>query len=158
MKSLWKTPVDIDLLNSSHPKTIHHSLGIRITQVGPDYLEGTMPVDPRTHQPMGLLHGGASAVLAESLGSIASILVAGLREKTCVGIELNLSHLRGVSQGEVTARATPIRLGQSIHVWEIKIWDSSDPERKTTCISRLTVLIKDLPALPNNSGSKPSPA
>ena len=143
MKSIWKTDVDIQTLNAKSSKTIHHSLGIQITEIGPDYLQGTMPVDERTHQPAGLLHGGASAVLAESLGSIASLLVAGPLEKSCVGIELNLSHLRGVRSGQVTGRATPIRAGQSLHVWEIKIWDSSDAERKPICISRLTVMVRD---------------
>jgi 1,4-dihydroxy-2-naphthoyl-CoA hydrolase len=143
MNPIWKSSVGIEVLNQNNHNTIHHSLGIKITELGPDYLVGTMPVDERTHQPAGLLHGGASAVLAESLGSIASLLVAGIQNKTCVGIELNLSHLRGVRSGEVTGQATPIRLGQSLHVWEIKIWDSSDPERKLTCVSRLTVMIRD---------------
>ncbi len=144
MATLWKHPVKIQDLNQNTVKTIHDSLGIVVTEIGPDYLEGTMPVDERTHQPAGLLHGGASAVLAESLGSIASILVVGHQTKTCVGIELNLSHLRGIRTGQVTGRATPIRLGKSLHVWEIKIWDSSDPEQNLICISRLSVMIREL--------------
>ena len=151
MTTLWKHAVDIKALNQNNEKIIHGALGIAVTAIGPDYLEGTMPVDHRTHQPAGLLHGGASAVLAESLGSIASVMVAGIHEKTCVGIELNLSHLRGIRSGEVTGRATPIRIGQSIHVWEIKIWDSADPERNPICISRLTVMVRDRQSSPNSA-------
>ncbi len=148
MTTLWKNPVDLQFLNQKNDQTIHGALGIVITQIGPDYLEGTMPVDQRTHQPAGLLHGGASAVLAESLGSIASLLVVGIGEKTCVGTELNLSHLRGIRSGEVTGRVTPIRVGQSIHVWEIKIWDSADVDHKLICIARLSVMTR---------GRRPSP-
>ena len=144
MKAIWKSAVELSSVNHGHRKTIHDALGIQITEIGPDFVQGTMPVDDRTHQPAGLLHGGASGVLAESLGSIASFLVAGSEKKTCVGIELNLSHLRGVRSGEVTGRATPIRLGQSLHVWSIQLWDSSDLERKPICVGRLTVMVRDL--------------
>jgi 1,4-dihydroxy-2-naphthoyl-CoA hydrolase len=142
MKSIWKTQAAPQDLNANLEHTIHRSLGIVVSEVGPDYLEAQMPVDSRTHQPRGLLHGGASAVLAESLGSIGSFLVAGAEQKTCVGIELNISHLRGVATGQVTGRATPIRLGKTLHVWEIQIWNSADPEKKPIAVSRLTVLIQ----------------
>lgn len=147
MKSIWKSRLDVQVINQTRRKTIHDALGIVITEVGTDYLEGKMPVDERTHQPAGLLHGGASGVLAESLGSIASLMVVGVQgsqpEKTCVGIELNLSHLKGVREGEVVGRATPLRLGKSLHVWEIKIRETLDPASALVCVGRLTVMVRD---------------
>jgi 1,4-dihydroxy-2-naphthoyl-CoA hydrolase len=134
---IWKTEPDLTVLNSMQDKTIHGPLGIVFTAVGPDWLEATMPVDARTHQPAGLLHGGASVVLAESLGSVAAMFSAGGQARV-VGIEVSASHLRAVRSGVVTGRASPIRIGTSVHVWEIKIRDEQD---RPVCVSRLTVMV-----------------
>ncbi|MEO5970318.1 MAG: hotdog fold thioesterase [Bdellovibrionia bacterium] len=143
---IWKSPVTIEELEKWNANTIHESLGIRFLSVGDDFLEASMPVDHRTKQAAGLLHGGASVVLAESLGSIASALVVGPRDKTCVGIEINASHLGSAESGSVIGRVTPIRLGKSLHVWNIEIHKAgtTSEKPKMICHSRLTVMIRDL--------------
>lgn len=118
--------------------TIAEVIGIEFSEVGPDYLKARMPVDQRTHQPYGLLHGGASCVLAETLGSVASALVIDQSRNMCVGLEINANHIRGVRSGYVTGTASPIHIGASTHVWDIRIVDDRD---KLVCISRLTVAI-----------------
>jgi uncharacterized protein (TIGR00369 family) len=143
---IWKQLCSIEQLNSfmtkAHPhKTILHTLGIQYTKIGDNYLEATMPVDHRTHQPYGILHGGASVVLAESLGSFASVLVAGA-DHLVVGIEVSASHLRSVKSGSVTGRATPLRLGKSLHVWEINIHETGKEDDGLVCHSKLTVMVK----------------
>ncbi|TPE46324.1 PaaI family thioesterase [Pontibacter mangrovi] len=115
-------------------------LGIEITEVGADYLCGKMPVDQRTHQPMGLLHGGASVVLAESLASMGAALQVDLTKKACVGLEINANHLRSAREGWVYGKATPIHVGRSTQVWETRI---TDEEGALVCISRMTVAIID---------------
>ena len=119
-------------------ETMGEHIGIAFTDVGPDYIKATMPVDARTRQPYGLLHGGASCVLAETLGSVASALVIDPEKFICVGLEINANHVRGVREGHVTGIATPLHLGASTHVWDIKIYNESD---KLVCVSRLTVAI-----------------
>lgn len=121
-----------------HTMTEH--LGIYFTEVGDNYLKGKMPVDERTKQPYGLLHGGASCVLAETLGSVASAMVIDHKKFRCVGIEINANHVRGAKQGYVTGVASPLHLGSSTHVWDIKIYDEDE---KLICVSRLTVAIID---------------
>lgn len=118
--------------------TIAEQIGIEFTEIGPDFLKGRMPVDHRTHQPYGLLHGGASCVLAETLGSVASALVIDQSKFICVGLEINANHIRGVRTGFVTGTASPIHIGATTHVWDIKILDEKE---KLVCISRLTVAI-----------------
>jgi 1,4-dihydroxy-2-naphthoyl-CoA hydrolase len=118
--------------------TLAETIGLEFTEVGPDYLRGTMPVDHRTIQPYGLLHGGASCVLAETLGSVGSAYVVDHSKFYCVGLEINANHLRGVKSGIVTGTARPLHLGASTHVWEIKI---EDERGKLICVSRLTVMI-----------------
>ena len=113
-------------------------LGIEFSEIGDDFLSATMPVDNRTNQPYGLLHGGASVVLAETVGSVASHLVVDSSQFMAVGLEVNANHLRGVKSGFVTGTARPVHLGASTHVWEIRITDDSG---KMNCISRLTVAI-----------------
>ena len=113
-------------------------LGIEFTEVGDDYIKATMPVNERTKQPHGLLHGGANVVLAESLGSIASVLCLNLEEKNCVGLEINANHVRSAKEGFVTAIASPLHLGGTTHVWDIKIYDEKE---KLICVSRLTVVV-----------------
>ena len=123
--------------------TIHDSLGIQFTELGEDFISATMPVDGRTKQPVGLLHGGASVVLAESLGSTASFLAAA-DGATPVGIEVNANHLRPARQGTVTGTARPIHLGRTLHVWGIEVVDEAG---RKLCTARLTVFVQD-PAKP----------
>ncbi len=119
-------------------RTMGDYIGIELTEVGADYLEARMPVDHRTKQPYGLLHGGASCVLAETIGSIASSLVIDQEKFICVGLEINANHVRSAREGFVTGTATPLHLGSTTHVWDIKI---KDEKEKLVCISRLTVAI-----------------
>lgn len=151
---IWKITPTLEQLNQISQGSIHDSLGIEFTEVGESYLEAKMPVDSRTHNPVGILHGGASVVLAESLGSIASILVTGLgtgpvtglaagpKEFRAVGLEINASHLRSVKTGTVYGRATPVRIGKTIHVWNIQVRESENLDSPTVCICRLTVMIQ----------------
>lgn len=118
--------------------TMGDYIGIELTEVGTDYLKARMPVDHRTKQPYGLLHGGASCVLAETIGSIASSLVIDQEKFICVGLEINANHVRSAREGFVTGIATPLHLGSTTHVWDIKIKDEKD---KLVCISRHTVAI-----------------
>jgi 1,4-dihydroxy-2-naphthoyl-CoA hydrolase len=118
--------------------TLAEQIGLEFTEVGPDYLRGTMPVDHRTHQPYGLLHGGASCVLAETIGSVASAYVVDHSKFYCVGLEINANHVRGVRSGIVTGTARPLHLGANTHVWDIKI---EDDRGKLVCVCRLTVMI-----------------
>ncbi len=116
-------------------------LGIIITAIGDNYIEARMPVDKRTHQPMGLLHGGASVALAESLGSFGAFLCVNPEEKSCVGLEINANHIRSVREGFVIGRATPKHIGKTTQVWEITV---STEEGKLVCVSRLTVQVLDI--------------
>lgn len=118
--------------------TLDNHLGIELTEIGPDFLKATMPVDHRTKQPYGLLHGGASLVLAETLGSFGAAMVIDLNEFICVGQEINANHLRSVRSGFVTGISKPIHIGSSSQVWDIKIYD--DQER-IICVSRITVAV-----------------
>ncbi|ALN61381.1 putative thioesterase [Lysobacter antibioticus] len=128
-------------LNQLSRNTAMEPLGIVFTEIGPDYVRGTMPVDARTHQPYGLLHGGASVLLAETLGSSAANLSVP-EGKMCVGIEINANHVRGVRSGTVTGTARPVHVGASTQVWEIRIEDEAG---KLACISRLTLAVVPKP-------------
>jgi len=137
--SIWKNDRDLAEVNrQSKDTTIMGFLGIEITEQGDDYLRGTLPVDHRTHQPMGILHGGASVVLAESLGSMACSMCLDLSREYCVGLDINANHIRAVRTGVVTGTAKPIHIGRSTHVWEITIVDE---QQRTVCVSRLTMAI-----------------
>lgn len=118
--------------------TMGDALGMRFSEIGDRFLKMTMPVDERTKQPYGLLHGGASVALAETLGSVASALVVDHERFYCVGLEINANHVRSAREGFVTGTCTPIHLGSSTHVWDIKIHDESG---RLCCVSRLTVAI-----------------
>jgi 1,4-dihydroxy-2-naphthoyl-CoA hydrolase len=118
--------------------TMSEHLGIQWTEIGKDFLKAKMPVDHRTIQPYGLLHGGASCTLAETIGSVASAMVIDHSKFYCVGLEINANHVRGVKEGFVTGVATPLHLGSTTHVWDIKIYDDRE---KLVCVSRLTVAI-----------------
>jgi 1,4-dihydroxy-2-naphthoyl-CoA hydrolase len=115
-------------------------LGIEFTAFGDDFLRGTMPVEPRTHQPMGYLHGGASVALAETLGSVAANFVVDSAKYRCLGQEINANHIRPVSDGLVTGTARAIHVGARSHVWGIEI---RDPRERLVCISRLTIAVVD---------------
>lgn len=136
--SLWKTQPDIDQLNARQANTIGEVLDIRFEAFSDDSLSASMVVDHRTHQPFGLLHGGASVVLAETVGSMASYLCIDTSRFYCVGLEINANHLRGVRSGRVTATARPVHIGRSTHVWDIRL---STEDGKASCISRLTIAV-----------------
>lgn len=139
---IWKIKPTIDLLINTFPnKSIGDHIGIEFTEVGDDYLTARMPVDHRTTQPMGLLHGGASCVLAESLGSIGGSFCVDLTKQIVVGLEINANHIRGVRDGFVYGTARPIHIGKSTQVWEIKIVNES---KQLVCVSRLTLAVKDI--------------
>lgn len=138
MSRLWFGDADVNDLNNRPNNHIGGLLGIVFTELGDDYLKATMPVDARTHQPFGILHGGASVVLAESLGSIASWLIIDQDKYMAVGLEVNANHLRPVKSGLVTGICTPIHIGGKTHIWDIKIYDERG---KMNCVSRLTVAV-----------------
>ena len=137
---IWHKLIDLKTLNELHRNTMQEFVGIEFTDIGDDYIKARMPVNERTKQPHGLLHGGANVVLAESLGSIACVLSIDSEIKTCVGLEVNANHLRAVRSGFVHGIAKPIHIGRSTQVWEIKIYDDNN---KLTCIARLTNAILD---------------
>ncbi|MGE3728806.1 MAG: hotdog fold thioesterase [Candidatus Sericytochromatia bacterium] len=134
--------LDLNELNFWMKNTAAESLGIECVATGNDWIEARMPVDHRTHQPAGLLHGGASVLLAETLGSVAGTLCVDRTSQAVVGVEINANHLRSVSEGFVYGRVAPLHLGRSTQVWEIRIRDSAD---KLICISRLTIAVIQKP-------------
>ena len=135
---IWFAGVDLEALNIRHARDINGCLGIEITAYGPDWLEGRMPVDARTRQPMGILHGGASVVLAETLASVAANLCVDRDKAYCVGQEVNANHLRSTSDGYVTGVAKPFHLGRTSQVWGIEI---RDDQGRPTCVARLTIAV-----------------
>lgn len=137
--SIWKQKYSLEELNDRYDNSLARNLGIELTEIGDDYIIGTMPVDDRTRQPYGILHGGASVVLAESLGSLAGNLTVEA-DKVCVGLEINANHLAKTWEGKVEAIARPIHIGRSTQVWEIKLKNDSG---KLTCVSRLTLAVID---------------
>ena len=138
VESIWRRPIDIEKLNDTEKIVMPGYLGILITEVGPDYLCGTMPVDDRTRQPYGVLHGGASVVLAETLGSIAGYFCLEDQNTACVGLAINSNHIRSVASGLVTGRATPYHIGRTTHVWNIEIVNEAG---KLVNVSRLTLAV-----------------
>jgi len=139
--AIWRETPDLDRINAAQKNTIADLLDIRFESFTDDSVTGSMPVDSRTHQPYGLLHGGASVVLAESIGSMASALCIDTSKFYCVGLEVNANHLRGLRSGRVTAIARPVHLGRTTHVWDIRLHGE---DGKTSCISRLTVAVVPL--------------
>jgi 1,4-dihydroxy-2-naphthoyl-CoA hydrolase len=135
--SIWFHRPTLAQLNAPAP-TLDRHLGIEYIEVGEDYLKATMPVDYRTHQPMGLLHGGASVALAETMGSAGAFLCVDSSAFNVVGLEINANHVRAVRSGLVTGIAKPIHMGRTTQLWEIRITDEAD---KLVCISRLTVAV-----------------
>jgi 1,4-dihydroxy-2-naphthoyl-CoA hydrolase len=135
--SIWNSETTVEALNEASDNTLVRHLGIEFTEIGEDSISATMPVDHRTQQPMGILHGGASVSLAETVGSTAAAMAA--REGYyVVGLDINANHIRSVREGLVSATAKPVHIGSSTQVWEIIITDDQD---KTTCVSRLTMAV-----------------
>jgi uncharacterized protein (TIGR00369 family) len=134
----FRAPVSIDALNELSRGTLIEHLGIVFTEAGEDWVRATMPVDPHTRQPYGLLHGGASVVLAETLGSSAGNLCLDTREQMAVGLEINANHLRAVREGTVTGTARALHVGRTTQVWEIRI---EDGRGRAVCVSRLTLAV-----------------
>jgi uncharacterized protein (TIGR00369 family) len=139
--SIWKRQPDLDSLHSNRKNTISELLDIRFESFDEQSITASMPVDARTHQPYGLLHGGASVVLAETLGSMASYHCIDTSRFYCVGLEVNANHLRALRSGRVTGVCRPVHLGRSTHVWDIRLHGE---DGKPSCISRLTVAIVPL--------------
>ena len=137
--SIWfHKELSIEDLSGIGANTMAEFLGLKWIEIGPDFLKLSMPVNDSTRQPYGFLHGGASCVLAETIGSVGSALVIDRDNYYCVGLEINANHLKSVSEGNVTAVAQPLHLGKSTHVWDIKIYDERE---NLFCVSRLTVAI-----------------
>ncbi|MCK1788226.1 MULTISPECIES: hotdog fold thioesterase [Pseudomonas] len=139
--SLWRTQPDIEQLNAQQKNTIGELLDIRFESFDEESLTASMVVDHRTHQPYGLLHGGASVVLAESVGSVAAYLCIDTSKFYCVGLEVNANHLRGVRSGRVTAVAKAIHIGRTTQVWDIRL---TNDDGKSSCVSRLTMAVVPL--------------
>ncbi len=139
-KPIWQRPLTLEGINAWGRVNMIDHLDITFTEIGDDYLKATMPVDHRTTQPLGLLHGGASVVLAETLGSTAATLCVDVEKQYCVGIEINANHLRGVRQGTVTGTARPVHIGRRTQVWQIHIHDEGD---RLVAVSRLTLAVLD---------------
>lgn len=138
MTAIWFATPDIADMNRQMENTACSNLGIRITEVGDNWVKGTMPADERTFQPVGLVHGGANVLFAETLGSMAANLVLDNSKEYAVGQEINANHLRGVRSGELSGIATIVHRGRSSQVWEIRIVND---EGKLSCISRLTMAV-----------------
>lgn len=135
---IWRTEPTLELINSFAENTMAGHLGIEFTEIGADYLSAKMPVDARTHQPFGLLHGGASATLAETLGSIGGAFCTDVATRYVVGLELNCNHIRSARDGYVHGTARPIHLGGTTQVWDIRIVTE---DGKLVCVSRLTLAV-----------------
>jgi 1,4-dihydroxy-2-naphthoyl-CoA hydrolase len=137
-KPIWRIQATPEQLIQRSSNTLAEHLGIRVTEIGPDYLRATMPVNSQTHQPHGILHGGASVALAETVGSLAANLCVDVTKYVCVGQEINANHVRSVASGLVTGTARPYHVGGRSQVWGIEIHDEN---YKLVCISRLTMAV-----------------
>jgi 1,4-dihydroxy-2-naphthoyl-CoA hydrolase len=137
-KPIWRVQATPEQLVERGRNTLSEYLGIRVTEIGPDYLRATMPVNSHTHQPSGILHGGASVALAETVGSLAANLCVDFEKYVCVGQEINANHVRSAASGLVTGTARPFHIGGRSQVWGIEIRDESD---RLVCVSRLTMAV-----------------
>ena len=135
---IWFTPVNIEQLQQVGKNTMSSHLGIEIVEIGDDFIKAKMPVDERTRQPYGILHGGASVALAETIGSYGSHLIIDNTKYQSVGLEINANHIRKAYSGYVTGIAKPIHTGKTTHIWGIEIFNENN---QLICISRLTVAI-----------------
>ena len=137
---MFSPEISVDSLNEFSKGCMVSHVGIEFTEVGKEYLVAKMPVDDRTRQPLGLLHGGANVVLAETLGSVAASLLLNPAEKYAVGLEINANHLKSARTGYVFGKCSPIHIGKGTHVWEIRI---TNEDEKLICVSRITMAILD---------------
>lgn len=140
--SIWRSVLPLETLNAGGAGTLMGPLGIEFTEIGEDFVRGTMPVDARTHQPYGLLHGGASVALAETLGSMGANMCVDSSRYLCVGQEINANHLKSVRSGRVTGTARPLHVGMRSQVWSIDIVNEAGA---LVCVSRLTVAVIQRP-------------
>jgi 1,4-dihydroxy-2-naphthoyl-CoA hydrolase len=138
--SIFKEGITLEELNRQSRNTMVEHIGIEFTAIGPDFLEAKMPVDARTHQPFGLLHGGASVALAETLGSMAAACCIDLSRQFCVGLDINANHVKGATSGYVKGITKPVHIGKKTQVWEIRITNERD---ELVCISRITMAVLD---------------
>lgn len=138
--ALFNPNVTTETLNKMSVNTMVTHLGIEFTRIGDDFIEARMPVDHRTHQPLGLLHGGASVVLAETLGSVAATCCVDMTKQYCVGLEINANHIKSVREGFVTGITRPIHVGKKTQVWEIRI---TNEQNELVCVSRITMAVID---------------
>jgi 1,4-dihydroxy-2-naphthoyl-CoA hydrolase len=136
--AIWHIQANVDQLNGGSVKTMVEHIGIEFLEIGDDYIKARMPVDHRTVQPAGILHGGASVVLAETLGSVGAFLCEDPDQKHCVGLEINANHVRSVRSGYVYGVARPAHMGGSTQIWEIRI---TNEEEKLICLSRITMAV-----------------
>lgn len=139
--TIWKSRATLDRLAEISKCTLIEHLGIEYLEIGADYLKARMPVDSRTRQPAGILHGGASVALAETLGSVAAGMCIDRGRRRVVGLDINANHIRPVSAGWVTGIAKPVHIGHSTQIWEIRICNE---EENLVCLSRLTVAVIDV--------------
>jgi 1,4-dihydroxy-2-naphthoyl-CoA hydrolase len=137
-KPIWRVQATPEQLVQRSSNTLAERLNIRVTEIGPDYLRATMPVNSHTHQPSGILHGGASVALAETVGSLAANLCVDIEKYVCVGQEINANHVRSVASGLVTGTARPFHIGGRSQVWGIEMRDEND---RLICVSRLTMAV-----------------
>ena len=142
--AIWHDSFPLDYARERGATCMIEHLGIEIVEAGEDFLKGRMPVDMRTRQPAGALHGGASVVLAETLASWASTFCVDRKRFHCVGMEINANHVRAVSDGHVTGTARPVHLGRKTQIWEVRITDDKD---RLACISRVTMAVLEEPSL-----------
>jgi 1,4-dihydroxy-2-naphthoyl-CoA hydrolase len=137
---IFRNRITVEALNAMSRNTMAEQIGIEFTGVGDDYLEARMPVDKRTHQPFGLLHGGASVALAETMGSVAAHCCVDQATQFCVGLDINANHVRGVKDGFVKGITKPVHIGKKTQVWEIRILNEKE---ELVCISRITMAVLD---------------
>ena len=137
---MFNSQINVEVLNQMSKGNMVEHLGIEFLEIGKNFIKARMPVDKRTMQPLGLLHGGASVVLAETLGSVAANFMVNPEKQYCVGLEINANHIRSAREGFVTGITTPVHIGKKTQIWEIRITDESD---ELVCISRLTMAVMD---------------
>jgi 1,4-dihydroxy-2-naphthoyl-CoA hydrolase len=137
---MFNPAITVELINEKFNVNMTKFLGIQYTELGDNYISGTMPVTAKTHQPFGVLHGGASVVFAESLGSIASNLIVDQAKQHCVGLDINANHIKSVTDGFIQGKATAVHIGKRTHIWQI---DITNAKNQLVCTSRLTVAVID---------------